>query len=70
VIVTAVEPGSLAESKRIKAGDIITNVNRRSVATPKEFREAMKDADAKKGVSVVVVTEAGRRIDFLKESGD
>jgi serine protease Do len=70
VIVTAVEPGSLAEGRRIKAGDIITNVNRKKVATLKEFREAMKDADAKKGVSIVVVTEAGRRIDFLKESGD
>src|SRR5205814_2830865 len=33
VIVTGIEAGSLAESRRIKAGDVITKVNRRGVAT-------------------------------------
>lgn len=70
VIVTAVEPGSLAESKRIKSGDIITKVNRKNTNTPKEFRDALKGADLKKGVSILLIAEGGKRFEFLKESGD
>ncbi|MBI3417347.1 MAG: trypsin-like peptidase domain-containing protein [Verrucomicrobia bacterium] len=70
VIVTDVEPGSLAESRGIKAGDIITKVNRKPVTSPKEFRDAFKDADLKKGVSIQLGGKDGKRFEFLKESGD
>jgi serine protease Do len=70
VIVTEVERGSLAEARQIRPGDIITKVNRKSVTTPKEFREALEGADLKKGISIQLVGEGGKRFEFLKESGD
>jgi len=70
VIVTEVERGSLAEARQIKPGDIITKVNRKSVTTPKEFREALEAVDLKKGVSIQLVGDGGKRFEFLKESGD
>ena len=69
-IVTDVEPGSVAESRGIKAGDVITKVNRKPVTSPKEFRDALKDADLKKGVSIQLGGKDGKRFEFLKESGD
>jgi S1-C subfamily serine protease len=70
VIVTEVQRGSLAEARQIKPGDIITKVNRKSVTTPKEFREALEGVDLKKGVSIQLVGDGGKRFEFLKESGD
>ncbi|MEO8427103.1 MAG: trypsin-like peptidase domain-containing protein [Verrucomicrobiota bacterium] len=70
VIVTEVERGSLAEARQIKPGDIITKVNRKSITTPKEFREALEGIDLKKGISIQLVGEGGKRFEFLKESGD
>jgi serine protease Do len=70
VIVTEVERGSLAEARQIKPGDIITKVNRKSVTTPKEFREALEGVDLKKGISIQLIGEGGKRFEFLKESGD
>jgi hypothetical protein len=45
-------------------------VNRKSVTTPKEFREVLEGADLKKGISIQLVGEGGKRFEFLKESGD
>ena len=55
---------------QIKPGDVITKVNRKSVTTPKEFREALEGVDLKKGVSLQLVGDGGKRFEFLKESGD
>ncbi|MBI3850330.1 MAG: trypsin-like peptidase domain-containing protein [Verrucomicrobia bacterium] len=70
VVVTEVETGSLAAKHGIKQGDVITKVDRKKVTSPKEFREAMKTADVKKGVTVSLVGEEGRRFEILKDSGD
>jgi serine protease Do len=70
VIVTEVESGSIAEQKRIKEGDIITEVNRKRVSTPREFRDALKTADLKKGVMIKLTGESGRSFVLLKDSGD
>jgi serine protease Do len=70
VIVTEVEAGSLAAKRGIKPGDIITKVDQRKITSPKEFRDAMKVADLKKGVSLSLVGEEGRRFEILKDSGD
>ena len=70
VIVTEVESGSIAEQKRIKPGDIITEVNRKRVTTPREFKDALKAADLKQGVLIKLIGEGGRRFEVLKDSGD
>jgi serine protease Do len=50
VIIVAVEKNGLAASNEIKAGDIITAVNQQLVNSPKQFHDALKKADLKKGV--------------------
>ena len=70
VIVTEVESGSIAEQKRIKEGDIITEVNHKRVTTPREFKDALRTADLKKGVLIKLIGEGGRSFELLKDSGD
>ena len=70
VVVTDVKPGSPAEQKRIKPGDIITEVDHKPVATPRQFREAVKGATHPKGVIVNLVREGAPRFEILKDSGD
>jgi len=58
VIVTAVEPGSIAARKNVlQKGDVITEVNQEKVRTPKEFKEALKNASLKEGVMLTVVSQ-------------
>lgn len=71
VLVAEVETGSLAEKKQIQAGDVITEVNHRSVTSPKEFTDALKRADLKKGISLNVINDRGvNRFRLLKDGGD
>ncbi len=70
VIVTEVEAGSIAARKGIQAGDIITDVNKKPITTAKQFREAMKAADPKKGVIVNFTSRGTSRFEILKESGE
>ncbi|HEY6170186.1 MAG TPA: PDZ domain-containing protein, partial [Verrucomicrobiae bacterium] len=70
VIVTEVESGSVAEERGLQPGEVITSVNRKPVTSVKQFRDAMKVADPKKGVALSVVGESGRRLQILKDSGD
>ncbi|HKS38695.1 MAG TPA: trypsin-like peptidase domain-containing protein, partial [Verrucomicrobiae bacterium] len=70
VIVTEVEAGSVAERKGIMPGEIITDLNRHKVSNVKEFKEALKTADLKKGVLINLIGEGGRRFAHLKDSGD
>ena len=70
VIVTEVERNSIAEKNGLKTGDIITEVNRKPVKSPKDFREALKSADLKKGVLLNFNTNGTGKSEILKESGD
>ncbi len=70
VIVTEVQNGSLAAKKGLEAGDIITEVNQQSVRTPKEFRDALKSADLKKGVILNFTSHGSGKFEILKDSGD
>jgi serine protease Do len=70
VIVTEVESNSAAEKKGLKPGDIITEVNQKAVRTPKEFREALKAGDLKKGIILNFLTQGTGKFEILKDSGD
>jgi len=70
VIITEVEKGSVAERKGLRPGDIITEVNRKSVSTPKQFREAVKAGDLKKGIILNYTRGGTSTFEILKESGD
>lgn len=69
VVVTAVEPDSAAARERVRTGDIITEVNRRPVRNPKEFREALKSGTSK-GVLVHLISDRAPEYRILKGGGD
>ena len=62
VLVTKVESGSEAERKGIKAGMLIMEVNRKPIANPKEFYEAIEKG-AEKGSYLFLVNDG--RYSFL-----
>lgn len=68
VAVTSVDPSSVAAQRGIRPGDVITEVNRKPVNTPKEFRDAMKDVDLKKGTYLNVIREGTTQFLNLKET--
>jgi serine protease Do len=70
VIVIEVEKDSPAETTGIKRGDVITAINQQTVANPKQFRDAMKKADLKKGVIVNLISGDTPRFEILKEEAD
>ncbi len=57
VLIGAVEPGSAAESEGLKEGDLIKEVDRVEVDTPKAFEEAMEKAQTEETVLLRVVRE-------------
>jgi serine protease Do len=70
VIITEVERGSIAESKGFRAGDIITMVNQQPVSNTREFSEAIKNSDLKKGVIVNYTSRGTGRFEVLKDLGE
>jgi serine protease Do len=69
VIVTLVERDSPADESGIKPGDVITEINRQPVTNRRQFRQALRTADAKKGITVNVINKGSSRLVILKESG-
>lgn len=67
VAVTEVQPDSTADGAGIKPGDVITEVNRKPVANIKEFRDAIKTADSKRGVMLILVSEGASKLVVLKD---
>ena len=59
VVVSAVESGSLADDSGLKAGDVITDVNGKSVTSLREFRDATKGIDPKRGARFNIVSNNG-----------
>jgi len=70
LLVTEVQRGSAAERKGIKPGDVITEVNGKAVGTTKQFQQAMKAADAKKGVVVIFTSRGTSKVEVLRDSGE
>ena len=69
VVVVAVDSSTAAARKGIKPGDIITSVNQSAVASPQQFRDALKGADLKKGVTVKLLSGNTARVEVLREGG-
>ena len=67
LVVTGVEPGSVAAEEGIRPGDVITEVNRAPVANMKQFRDALKGVNAKQGVIVNFISKGASRFTILKE---
>jgi serine protease Do len=70
VVVVAVDEGTPAARKGIKPGDIITSINQRAVASPRQFRDALKSADLKKGVAVRWLSGSTTRVEVFQAGGD
>jgi len=70
VVILEVQKGTPAARKEIKPGDIITSLDHQPIADSKQFREAVKKADLKKGVLVNLVSGNTARFEILKEGGD
>jgi S1-C subfamily serine protease len=69
VIVVSVDRGTLASRHGIRPGDIITAVNQKTVTNPKQFREALKTANLKKGIVLNIVSGKTAHFEVLK-TGD
>jgi serine protease Do len=65
VIVVNVERDHPNELK-VKPGDIITEINSRKVANPKQFRDALKEGGRKKGYVVHLISEGISKFEMLK----
>jgi serine protease Do len=59
VVVTAVKDGSLAADAQLRVKDVITEVGDKPITDAASFKEAVKNADTKKGV-LLYVARAGR----------
>lgn len=70
VVVIGVDQNSLAARKGLRPGDLITDINHQPVKSVREFREAVKAADATKGVILNYTRRGTGRFEILKESGD
>ncbi|HEY0455318.1 MAG TPA: trypsin-like peptidase domain-containing protein [Verrucomicrobiae bacterium] len=70
VIITDVEAGSHAERKGLRPGDIITEINHKPIASPKQFREALKTSDPKKLFVINFISGGTSRFEVLRESGE
>ena len=70
VMIAAVKPASLADTKGLLSGDIITDVNHTPVATPGELREALRKGDLTQGITVNYIRRGNRQFVILKELGD
>jgi serine protease Do len=66
VIVVSVDRGTLASRHGIRPGDIITAVNQKAVANPKQFREALKTANLKQGILLNIVSGKTAHFEVLK----
>jgi serine protease Do len=70
VIVTAVEEDSPAQDRGIQAGDVITEINRKRITTPHQFREALKAADKKAGMMINLISSGASRVVVLRADGE
>jgi len=68
LVVMEVENDSPADVKGIRRGDVITEIDHKPVKTLKDFGNALKSGDIKKGVAVSYVSRGATRAEVLKDS--
>jgi serine protease Do len=68
LVVTAVAPASPAEEAGIQVGDIVRQVNRRDVTTPRAYAEAVQNTPS--GKPVLFMMERGGNTFFLALRGE
>jgi serine protease Do len=68
LIVTEVDADSPAAKRGLKAGTIITEVNRKPVSDLRDFQEALKGADLKKGVRLGIIADGFSKFEVLKSA--
>jgi serine protease Do len=68
VVVDSVEQNSPAAMKRIKPGDVITSLNQQPVGSPKQFQDALGQADLNKGILVILISGNTSRFEILKQA--
>jgi serine protease Do len=66
VVVSEVDPAGPAAERGIKRGDVIEQVNRQAVKNVAEFDKALRGADLKKGVLLLVSDSDGSRFVVLR----
>jgi serine protease Do len=69
VLITGVEPGSLAGMAGLREGMLILQIARQKVTSVREFKEAMKKADLAKGVPMLVRAADRQMFVLLKKQG-
>lgn len=67
VVVTEVEPGSLAQRAGLREKDVVISVNGKRVETLAAFQEVTKEADVKRGLRLHVSTDGFQRFLFIKQ---
>jgi serine protease Do len=70
VVVIKVDPDSPAGRTNLREGDTITAVGNQPVTNPKQFYDAIKAADLKKGVIIKSASRGSSKVDLLKLGGD
>jgi serine protease Do len=70
VIVTYVDKNSLAAQSGIQEGDIITSIEEQTITNPKQFQDAIKNVDMKKGIIVHLISDGTAKFEVLKASED
>ncbi len=71
VIITSVNPGSLAEKFGLNEGDIIISVNSKKVVTPAQLKEIIISSDLEKGIELKVKNPQGdKTITVSNDSND
>jgi len=67
LIVLSVDKGTPADQQRIEPGDVITAVDHQPVANSKQFHDALKRSDLKKGVVLNLLSGKKAHFEILKE---
>jgi S1-C subfamily serine protease len=57
VVITAVEPNSVAQGAGLKAGDIVLEVNRQKILNENDYRSALEKAKPEQGVLFLIDRE-------------
>jgi serine protease Do len=70
VIVVDVDTGLPASVKNLRRGDVITTVDKKQVTTAKQFQEAVKRANPRKGIDVNFKRDGKPRFETLKEGSN